>query len=460
MSKARILIVEDESIIAMHLRMTLLRLGYATLRAGSGEEALKVAAEHHPDLAIMDIMLGDGMDGIETAERLWAEASTRVVYLTAYSSGAILERAKHTEPMGYMVKPFREEELRSTVEVALFRCAAERRWRTQQSRLVSAIVETMGDGAIVTDQGGRVTAANQAAQGLLGLAGSAAQGRELVSLFTAEAGLMLSEALSKALREGVVARFGPVQTGNGREIRSGAIVPQQDGTGGVTGALVLCRSPEQPPAAAHAQTRDATPAARETTAPAPPPPLRCAAMPASVDPLTGLPPRPDAEKAIAEVLARGERRVAAVFVLNHLGRIAERFGQSVVDELILLYSIHLAQWVALSGALYRWSGPAFLVLMEPGATPLEVARELASFASLRLEKTLHLSSRTALVVLSGAYQVLCIAAPSSAQGVVEQIDGFAAMHDGRQRSTAALNLADVEPPGHDLPSGTTRIQVH
>lgn len=121
MTKSRILIVEDEVIVAMHLRLILERLGYECVgQVTSGEEAVKVAASTSPDLIIMDIRLSGDMDGIEAARRILANTSTRVVYATAYADASTMRRAMDsTSPAGYVLKPFVEHALRKTLEEAL-----------------------------------------------------------------------------------------------------------------------------------------------------------------------------------------------------------------------------------------------------------------------------------------------------------------------------------------------------
>ena len=99
----KILVVEDEGIVAMHLKNRLKSLGYAVSAVVfSGEEAIKKAAETHPDLVLMDIRLKGEMDGIEAAEQIRVRFNIPVVYLTAYTDDETLQRAKVTEPFGLL----------------------------------------------------------------------------------------------------------------------------------------------------------------------------------------------------------------------------------------------------------------------------------------------------------------------------------------------------------------------
>lgn len=130
MLNAKLLIVEDEEIVAFDIESTLKSLGYEVLAIfASGEEAIACAANLHPDLVLMDIMLKGNIDGIEAADVIHKSFNIPVVYLTAYGDVSTLERAKVTEPFGYLIKPFEERELYTAVEIALSRHHAEERMR-------------------------------------------------------------------------------------------------------------------------------------------------------------------------------------------------------------------------------------------------------------------------------------------------------------------------------------------
>ncbi len=122
MAEGRILIVEDEHIVAMGIKRMLKSLGYTvTGVASSGEDAIGKAESTFPDIVLMDVMLKGGMDGVEAAKEIRERFDVPVVYLTAYSDNKILERVKRTEPFGYIIKPFDENDLYSNIEVALHR---------------------------------------------------------------------------------------------------------------------------------------------------------------------------------------------------------------------------------------------------------------------------------------------------------------------------------------------------
>jgi CheY-like chemotaxis protein len=127
MTKAKIMIVEDEWVTADDIRMSLQSLGYTvTSVTSSGEEAIQNAEKDKPDLVLMDIVLEGKMDGIEAANEIRTNLNIPVVYLTAYADEKILERAKITEPFGYIVKPFITEDIRITIELALYKHKADK----------------------------------------------------------------------------------------------------------------------------------------------------------------------------------------------------------------------------------------------------------------------------------------------------------------------------------------------
>lgn len=168
---ARVLIVEDEVIVALELQSHLERLGYEVLdTVTTGEEALQKAAALRPDLILMDIRLAGRLDGIEAARRIRTAQEVAVVFLTAYGDAATLERAKEASPFGYLLKPFSERELFATLEVALHKYRSQRRLQESHDDLVQ-LLDGLHLGTVMTDEQGQITFMSQAARQLLGLEG-------------------------------------------------------------------------------------------------------------------------------------------------------------------------------------------------------------------------------------------------------------------------------------------------
>src|SRR5687767_14540647 len=120
MHETRILVVEDEGLVAEDIRLSLESLEYRVIGvAASGERALEILETEIPDMVLMDIMLQGELDGIETALLVYERYGIPVIFLTAHADKATLERAKVSQPFGYILKPFQEQDLRTSVEIAL-----------------------------------------------------------------------------------------------------------------------------------------------------------------------------------------------------------------------------------------------------------------------------------------------------------------------------------------------------
>ncbi len=135
--KAKILVVEDENIIARDIQSKLKRMGYnVPALVMTGEEAIACSEEIRPDIVLMDIVLKGDMDGIEAADIIKKRFDIPVLYLTAYADEVTLKRAMVTEPFGYMLKPFGERELRINIEISLYKHDVEKRRREENEKLI------------------------------------------------------------------------------------------------------------------------------------------------------------------------------------------------------------------------------------------------------------------------------------------------------------------------------------
>ncbi|MCB9248899.1 MAG: response regulator [Ignavibacteriales bacterium] len=146
MDKSKILVVEDEVIIAMEIAERLKAMGYEVTRiVSNGQMAIENAIKEEPDLILMDIMIQGDMDGIETATKIRTLSDIPVIYLTANADESTLQRAKVSDAFGYLIKPFEERELNTTIEMALYKHKMEAKLRENEARFRSLVQNsTMG----------------------------------------------------------------------------------------------------------------------------------------------------------------------------------------------------------------------------------------------------------------------------------------------------------------------------
>ncbi len=196
----RILLVEDEAIIALDLRHRLEGLGYeVTGIAATGADALALARSRAPTMILMDINIQGPMDGIETGRRISSFLDVPIVFLTAYADSVTLDRAKQVRPYGYLLKPFEERELASTIEMAVYRHRSE-----AQARLLQHAIESAQTGIVVADARDSrtaITLCNPAFERISGFTAAEVTGRELTFLEGPEVSAKLREELRHAITE-------------------------------------------------------------------------------------------------------------------------------------------------------------------------------------------------------------------------------------------------------------------
>jgi two-component system, sensor histidine kinase and response regulator len=173
----RIIVVEDEKIVAWDIKMRLQKLGYEIPAVvSSGEDALKAVEKFRPDLVLMDMHIDGPIDGIETTRLIHECTDVPVIYLTAHSDDATLQRAKITDPFGYVIKPFEERELHTAIQLALIRRMADQRLKESESHF-RTLFECAPEAFYLFDSDGRILAANNAARDLVGIPGEEMLGR-------------------------------------------------------------------------------------------------------------------------------------------------------------------------------------------------------------------------------------------------------------------------------------------
>ncbi len=246
MTNARILVVEDEGIIAKDIQNILKSLGYAVPAiASSGEGAIKKAAETFPDLVLMDIVLEGHMDGVEAAEQIRDRFGIPVVYLTAYADNKTLQRAKITEPYGYIIKPFSERELHTIIEMALYKHQMERKLKESEQWLATTL-KSIGDAVIATDAEGFVTFMNSVAEVLTGWNQEEAAGKPLEKVLNIINEITNKEAenpVTRVLREGIVVGLANhtvlIARDGTKHLVDDSGAPIRDHKGNITGVVLV-----------------------------------------------------------------------------------------------------------------------------------------------------------------------------------------------------------------------------
>ncbi|MCX6137237.1 MAG: PAS domain S-box protein [Ignavibacteriales bacterium] len=244
----RILIAEDERIVAVDLRNRLANLGYKVVDiVARGEQAVRVALEVRPDLVLMDIGLMGAIDGIAAAQSIRSQQDIPVVFLTAYSDGETLQRAKIAEPFGYVLKPFEERELRTTIEMALFKHASDKQLK-QNQRWLSTVLKSIGDAVIATDEQGMISFMNPVAEDLTGWLSAAAVGRPIADVFVivSELSPVTTASISEEILRGegsiIVTKAAQLTAQSGRRVSVDvSAAPLRDEKGDIKGVVISFR---------------------------------------------------------------------------------------------------------------------------------------------------------------------------------------------------------------------------
>lgn len=253
------LIVEDSRIVARDIERQLQRLGHEVVATTAlGEEALQLAERFQPDLVLMDIRLQGVVDGIQAAQQIRDGCRIPVIYLTAYADDETLQRASVTEPLGYLLKPFEDSQLRTAVEMALHKHATERKLRESERRF-AVTLSSIADGIIATDGAGRVTFMNPVAEALTGWTSQEGIGKSVGDIFRL---VQESSRLAAEDPAAKVIRLDAAGAGLGDTIllaRDGREVPVDESTapivddrGLVIGAVIAFRDVRQKRKAAQA----------------------------------------------------------------------------------------------------------------------------------------------------------------------------------------------------------------
>jgi len=157
MAKTNVLVVEDESIVSKDIQHSLKKLGYNVVgSASTAEKAIDLALEIKPDVVLMDIMLKGDLTGIDAANKIRETLNIPVVYLTAYADEATLSKAKISEPYGYIIKPFKEIDIHTSIEMAIYKHAKEKEVLKERDFLYSIVENKDSNGFIFVKSNSRL----------------------------------------------------------------------------------------------------------------------------------------------------------------------------------------------------------------------------------------------------------------------------------------------------------------
>ncbi len=228
------------------MRDILTEQGYTVVDVvSSGREAISLAEENPPDLALMDIRIKGDMDGTEVARILRSRFNVPVIYLTAHSDDATLDRAKLSQPLGYITKPFQESELHASIEMALFKHAEDLKTLDREEWL-SSTLRALGEGVVSVDRTGTVMVLNSAAEAWTGWTADDARGKpiqEVLPLLDGATGERVMAVLEGVLINGEMTDIGSgvvaVARGGERRPVEGSIAPIRNHKGDIAGAVIV-----------------------------------------------------------------------------------------------------------------------------------------------------------------------------------------------------------------------------
>ena len=238
MSQTKILVVEDESIVALDLEDRLRNLGYSVpATVARGDDAIRMALEHHPDLILMDIRLKGEMDGIETAAQIQEHLDVPIVYLTAYADRETLDRAKETQPYGYILKPFEAREVQTTIEMALYKHTTDAKLREHASELgrLKVAIDQVPECIVIADADGNTIYVNPAFERVTGYSSEEAIGQHAIALNHSKAINGDAVSLESALQESGTwqGRLSNTKKDGTSLVSEGSITPVYDKDGSI-----------------------------------------------------------------------------------------------------------------------------------------------------------------------------------------------------------------------------------
>ncbi|MBC6432025.1 diguanylate cyclase [Nostoc sp. HG1] len=349
----KILVVQDERILASNIRNSLQKLGYSVSEiAKSGQEAIKKVAETHPHLVLIDICLAGEIEGVHVADMIQNHFHVPVVYLTESSEYKTLQKNQLSEPFIYIVKPFIESDLHFAIEMALYKHQSKKILYEEKQRL-AAIINSMGCAVIVTYANGCIQMMNPIAELITGWKQSEAFGKnlvEVVSLVDKDVGEKIEDLATYVIEAGEVLNLPEnctLITKDGKEIAIGDnVAPIRDQNGNITGAVLVFQDITKRKQTEAQLMRNAF-----------------------YDGLTELPNRVLFLDRLRQTIERSKRRndyyFAVLFLdLDGFKEINDRFGHGIGDDFLVAIARRLESCLRGGDTVARFGGDEFTVLLD------------------------------------------------------------------------------------------------
>ncbi|MEH1781314.1 MAG: diguanylate cyclase [Nostoc sp.] len=349
----KILVVEDEKILASNIRKSLQKLGYSVSEiTKSGKEAIKKVAETHPHLVLIDICLAGEIDGVHVADIIQNHFHVPVVYLTECLEYKTLHKNQLSEPFSYIVKPVIERDLHFAIEMALYKHQSKKILYEEKQRLAT-IINSMGCAVIVTYTNGSIQMMNPIAERITGWKQSEVFGKdlvEIVNLVDKDVGETIANLATDVMEAGEIFNLPEnctLITKDGKEIAIGDNVsPIRDRDGNITGAVLIFQDITKRKQTEARLIRNAF-----------------------YDGLTALPNRVLFLDRLRQTIERSKRRsdyyFAVLFLdLDGFKEINDRFGHGIGDDFLIAIARRLESCLRGGDTVARFGGDEFTVLLE------------------------------------------------------------------------------------------------
>jgi len=409
MPRCTVLVVEDEVVIAMDLQAILIELGYDVQAiATSGEEAIQQAQALRPDIVLMDIHLGPGIDGIEAAQQIVETLKIPIVYLTAYADEVTLARARETLPFGYVLKPFDPRELKANLEIAFYKHRFDQLLQSNRQWLLG-VLNGISEGVAATDAEGLIKFLNPVAEALTGWSETEAIGKspeEVLRLVHEFSQDLVENPTMQALKQGTTVKGDTNMLLANRAGETIPVIPSagpiQTTQGKLEGAVAVFRDMSE---------QHQLQALLEHSA--------------MHDSLTQLPNRALLFDRLQRAIERARRSPGAGFAvmlldIDRFKLINDTFGHTAGDELLVAMAPRLLEQLRSVDTVARLGGDEFAILLED-VTDSKIALKTAQRILNAINQPLFLMGHE-LQVTSSLGVVVCVTADISASDLLRDAD--------------------------------------